>query len=83
MKVFIFLSLFHLSFGFKASTGCNGPQPSRPVPGEHGTFFFTYYDKNLGAIERNYIIQIPKGALFMFSKTILFLNFFVKLRLQT
>ena len=69
MKVFIIISLFHLSFGLKASTGCNGPQPSRPVPGEHGTFFSTYYDKNLGAIERNYIIQIPKGTFTVFQLT--------------
>ena len=72
MKVLIIISLFHLSFGFKASTGCNGPQPSRPVPGEHGTFFFTYYDKNLGAIERSYIIQIPQGTftVYLLTKTI-------------
>ena len=62
MKVLIFLCLIHLSIGLKASQGCNGPQPPEPVPGEHGAFFFTYYDKDLGAVERNYFIQIPKGT---------------------
>ena len=61
MKVLILFCLFHSSFGLKASQGCYGDQPSEPVPGKHQTFFFTYYDKGLGAVERNYFIQIPKG----------------------
>ena len=49
------------TFGLRPSPGCEKPQPSSPGEGEHEMIYFMYEDRQLGEVERDYIIQIPNG----------------------
>ena len=49
------------TLSLRPSQGCNKPQPSSPNEGEHEMIYFMYEDRQLGEVERDYIIQIPNG----------------------
>ena len=62
MKTILF-ALFNLiwtSSALKPSSGCDQSSDS-PHPGESERFYFTYEDKRLGSVDRDFIIQIPPG----------------------
>ena len=57
--IFILLSYFNSNYALKPSSGCGKTQPFDPNPGHYKQFYFNYTDHRLGAIERNFIIQVP------------------------
>ena len=64
LSIFILKSL--AAYGLNASPGCGKTLPEQPRPGKHHKFSVSYQDKILGDVERNYIIQIPRG-IFMYN----------------
>ena len=63
-SIFILNSLQQAN-GVNLSPGCGKTLPEQPRPGKHHKFSVSYQDKILGDVERNYIIQIPRG-IFMY-----------------
>ena len=59
-QVFILTFIFGNSLAIQPSAGCGKTLPDSPKPGEHHRFFFEHNDVLLGAIERDFIVQIPK-----------------------
>ena len=59
--IFIFCLCLTSTFGLRPSPGCDKPQPSSPGEGEHEMIYFMYEDRQLGEVERDYIIQVPRG----------------------
>ena len=59
-QVFILTFIFGNSLAIQPSDGCGKTLPDSPKPGEHYRFFFEHNDVLLGAIERDFIVQIPK-----------------------
>ena len=65
-SIFILNLLIPANYGVNLSPGCGKTLPEQPRPGKHHKFSVTYQDKILGDVERNYIIQIPRG-IFMYN----------------
>ena len=65
-SIFILNSLIPANYGQNLSPGCGKTLPEQPRPGKHHKFSVSYQDKILGDVERNYIIQIPRG-IFMYN----------------
>lgn len=59
LLLFLVACLFQAQ-GQRPSKGCGKPLPNEPKPGHHYTFSFIVEDVNLGPVDRNFIIQIPR-----------------------
>ena len=54
------------SLAVQPSAGCGKTLPESPRPGEYHRFFFIHNDIKLGPVERDFIVQLPKGNLYTF-----------------